>query len=185
MHARRYLYKALETDEQCMGPALHLVARLYAVEDRAKALSLSAGQRSALRQRISARLLRKLHQYLLELQAEVLPKSPSGAAVRYLLNQWGALTRFLEDGELEIDNGATERANRDIALGRGNWTFFGSDQGGKTAAVLRSFIASCKRSGVEPFAWFRDVLSRILEHSIQRLHELLPHNWKPLTPDEA
>ena len=103
--------------------------------------------------RVSARLLGKLHQYLLELQPEVLPKSPSGAAVRYALNQWEALTRFLEDGELEIDNGATERANRDIALGRGNWTFFGSDGGGKTAAVLRSFVASCKRCGVEPFAW--------------------------------
>ena len=117
--------------------------------------------------------------YLLELQPEVLPKSPSGAAVRYALNQWEALTRFLEDGELEIDNGATERANRDIALGRGNWTFFGSDGGGKTAAVLRSFIASCKRCGVEPFAWFRDVLSRIPAHSITRLSELLPHNWAP------
>jgi hypothetical protein len=91
-----------------------------------------------LRQRVS--VLGKLHQYLLELQPEVLPKSPAGAAVRYALNQWEALTRFLEDGELEIDNGA----NRDIALGRGNWTFFGSDGGGKTAAVLRSFIASCK-----------------------------------------
>ena len=163
-----------------MGPALHLIARLYAVEERAKALSLSAEQRLALRQRVSARLLGKLHQYLLELQPEVLPKSPSGAAVRYALNQWEALTRFLEDGELEIDNGATERANRDIALGRGNWTFFGSDSGGKTAAVLRSFIASCKRCGVEPFAWFRDVLSRIPAHSITRLSELLPHNWKAL-----
>ena len=97
----------------------------------------------------------------------------------YALNQWEALTRFLEDGELEIDNGATERANRDIALGRGNWTFFGSDGGGKTA-VLRSFVASCKRSSIEPFAWFRDVLSRIPEHSITRLSELLPHSWKPM-----
>ena len=102
------------------------------------------------------------------------------------LNQWEALTRFLEDGELEIDNGATERANRDIAVGRGNWTFFGSDSGGKTAAVLRSFIASCKRCQVEPFAWFRDVLSRLPSHSIQRLTELLPHNWKPFdSPTEA
>jgi transposase len=99
-----------------------------------------------------------------ELQQEVLPKSPAGAAVRYALNQWEALTRFLGDGDLEIDNGATERANRDIALGRGNWTFFGSDTGGKTAAVLRSFVASCKRCGVEPFAWFRHVLSRIPAH---------------------
>ncbi len=181
MHARRYLFKALESDESHMGPALHLIARLYAVEEHAKALSLSAEQRMALRQRVSARLLGKLHQYLLDLRREVLPKSPSGAAVRYALNQWEALTRFLEDGELEIDNGATERANRDIALGRGNWTFFGSDGGGKTAAVLRSFIASCKRCGVEPFAWFRDVLSRIPAHSITRLGELLPHHWQPAT----
>jgi transposase len=181
MHARRYLFKALESDEPHMGPALHLIARLYRVEERAKALSLSADQRLALRQRVSARLIEKLHRYLLELQPEVLPKSPSGAAVRYALNQWQALTRFLQDGELEIDNGATERANRDIALGRGNWTFFGSDNGGKTAAVLRSFIASCKRCGVEPFAWFHDVLSRIPAHRINRLSDLLPHNWKPTT----
>jgi transposase len=105
----------------------------------------------------------------------------AGSAVRYALNQWKALTQFLQDGELEIDNGATERANRDIALGRGNWTFFGSDSGGKTAAVLRSFIASCKRCGVEPFAWFHDVLSRVPAHRITRLSELLPHNWKSTT----
>jgi hypothetical protein len=60
-----------------------------------------------------------------------------------------------------FDNGTTERANRDVAIGRGNWTFFGSDNGGKTAAILMSFIATCKRCAVEPFAWFRDVLSRI------------------------
>ena len=180
MHARRYFFKALESDPEGMGPALHLIARLYAVEERAKALLLSAEQQLALRQRVSARLVGKLHKYLLELQPQVLPKSPSGAAVRYALNQWEALTRFLEDGDLEIDNGATERANRDIALGRGNWTFFGSDQGGNTAAVLRTFIASCKRSGIEPFAWFCDVLSRIPEHPITQLSELLPHHWKPL-----
>jgi transposase len=180
MHARRYAFKALESDRQHMGPVLHLIGRLYAVEERAKALSLSAEQRLALRQRASARLIAKLHKYLLGLQQEVLPKSPAGAAVRYALNQWEALTRFLEDGELEIDIGATERANRDIAIGRGNWTFFGSDRGGQTAAVLRSFIATCNRCAVEPFAWFRDVLSRIPAHSITRLGDLLPHNWKPL-----
>jgi transposase len=180
MHARRYAFKALDSAQQHMGPVLHLIARLYAVEERAKALSLSPEQRLALRQRTSARLTTKLHKYLLQLQQEVLPKSPSGTAVRYALNQWEALTRFLQDGDLEIDNGATERANRDVALGRNNWTFFGSDQGGKTAAVLRSFIATCKRCGVEPFAWFRDVLSRISDHSITRLSDLLPHNWQPL-----
>jgi hypothetical protein len=103
-----------------------------------------------------------------DVKSDLLPKSPSRAAVRYALNQWEALTRFLEDGHLDIDNGASERANRDIALGRGN--------GGRTAAVLRSFIASFKRSGVEPFAWFCDGLSRIAAHSITQLPELLPHN---------
>ena len=90
--------------------------------------------------------MEKLREYLHEIQGEVLPKSPGARAVRYALNQWdGAERAFCEDGDLEIDNGATERANRDIAVGRGNWTFFGSDGGGKTAAVLLSFIASCKR----------------------------------------
>jgi len=161
-----------------MGKALHLIACLYSVEDHAK--GLTGDERLALRKRLSAPLMAKLYKYLLEIRDDVLPKSPSARAVRYALNQWEALTRFLEDGDLEIDNGATERANRDIAIGRGNWTFFGSDNGGKTAAVLLSFIATCKRCRVEPFAWFRDVLSRIATHPMNRLAELLPHNWKPL-----
>jgi transposase len=178
MHARRYFFKALESDQQHMGPALHLIARVYAVEDRAR--GLRGEERLELRKRLSAPVMKKLHQYLLEIRDEVLPKSPAARAVRYALNQWQALTRFLEDGDLEIDNGATERANRGIAVGRRNWTFFGSDQGGKTAAVLLSFIATCKRNTVEPFAWFRDVLSRIATHPINRIDELLPHNWKAL-----
>ena len=178
MHARRYFFKALDSDQEHMGRALHLIARLYAVEDRAK--GLTDQERLALRRRLSAPVMTKLHKYLLEIRDEVLPKSPAARAVRYALNQWEALSRFLEDGDLEIDNGATERANRDIALGRGNWTFFGSDNGGKTAAVLLSFVAICKRNAVEPFAWFHDVLSRIATHPVNRLAELLPQNWKPL-----
>ena len=177
MHARRYVYKALESDQGRMGPALLLIAQLYRVEDQAR--SFTAQDRFAVRQRISRPILGKLHDYLLEIQPEVLPKSPAAAAVRYALNHWIALNRFLEDGDLEIDNGGTERASRDIAIGRNNWTFFGSDNGGKTAAVLRSFVASCKRAGVEPFAWFQDVLSQIAAHPITRLTELLPHNWAP------
>lgn len=178
MHARRYFYKALEWDQQRMGKALHLIARLYGIEDRAK--GLTGEERFKLRQRLSSPVVAQLHQYLLRIREEVLPKSAAAKAVRYALNQWNALSRFLEDGDLEIDNGATERANRDVAIGRGNWTFFGSDNGGKTAAVLMSFIAMCKRNAVEPFAWFRDVLSRIAQHPVHRLAELLPHNWKPI-----
>jgi transposase len=179
MHARRYFIKAKDSDPQRMGPALYLIARVYAVEDRVH--GLTGEERLALRQRLSAPLMEKLHRYLLEIREEVLPKSLEGKAVRYALNQWEALTRFLKDGDLEIDNGATERANRGIAIGRGNWTFFGSDNGGKTAAVLLSFVETCKRNAVEPFAWFCDVLTRIATHPINRLQELLPHNWKTLS----
>jgi len=181
MHARRYFIKAMDSDAQRMGPALYLIARVYSVEDRAH--GLRGEERLELRQRLSAPVMEKLHQYLLEIREEVLPKSPEARAVRYALNQWEALNRFLKDGDLEIDNGATERANRGIAIGRGNWTFFGSDHGGKTAAVLLSFIETCKRNAIEPFGWFRDVLSRIATHPINKIEELLPHNWK--TPSAA
>jgi transposase len=158
-----------------MGPALLLVAQLYRVEQQAR--PITPEDRLQLRQRQSRPILDKLRDYLREIQGEVLPKSPAGRAVSYALKNWTALNRYCDDGDLEIDNNATERSIRGIAVGRRNWTFFGSDQGGKTAAVLRSFVASCQRAGVEPFAWFKDVLSRIASHPINRIAELLPHNW--------
>jgi transposase len=174
-HARRYFHKALESDQPRMGPALLLIAQLYRVEKQAR--PLTAEDRLRLRQLQSRPILDKLHDYLREIQTEVLPKSPEGRAVRYTLKNWTALTRYCEDGDLQIDNNATERAIRGVAVGRNNWIFFGSDEGGKTAAVLRSFVASCQRAGVDPFLWLKDVLSRIAGHSITRLAELLPHNW--------
>ena len=176
-HARRHFHKALDSDQPRVGPALLLIAQLYRIEHYAR--PLSSQQRLGVRQLQSRTILDKLHQYLRELQAEVLPKSPAGRAVRYTLKNWTALTRYCNDGDLEIDNNATERAIRGVAVGRNNWVFFGSDQGGRTAAVLRSFVASCQRVGVEPFAWFNDVLSRIADYPITRLAELLPHNWVP------
>ena len=174
-HARRYFHKALESDQPRMGPALLLIAQLYRVETQAR--PLAAEDRFRLRQLQSRPILDKLQDYLLEIQAEVLPKSPEGRAVRYTLKNWTALTRYCEDGDLEIDNNATERAIRGVAVGRHNWMFFGSDHGGNTAAVLRSFVASCQRASVDPFVWLKDVLSRIAAHPVTRLTELLPHNW--------
>jgi len=176
-HARRYHYKALDSDQSHMGPALLLIGQLYRVEEQAR--GVSAEDRLRLRQLHARPILDKLHAYLEDIQVEVLPKSPAGRAVRYTLKNWTALTRYCEDGDLEIDNNATERAIRGVAVGRNNWVFFGSDQGGSTAAVLRSFVASCQRVKVDPFAWFKDVLARIADHPITRLAELLPHNWKP------
>jgi transposase len=174
-HARRYFHKALESDQARMGPALLLIAQLYRVEKPAR--SLRSGARLRLRQLQSQPILENLRNYLLEIQGEVLPKSPEGRAVRYTLKNWTALTRYCEDGDLQIDNNATERAIRGVAVGRNNWVFFGSDEGGKTAAVLRSFVASCQRVGVDPFVWLKDILSRIADHPITRVAELLPHNW--------
>jgi transposase len=179
-HARRYFHKALESDQPHMGPALLLIAQLYRVEQQAR--PLAAEDRLRLRQLQSRPILDKLHDYLLEIQAEALPKSPEGRAVRYTLKNWTALTRYCEDGDLAIDNNATERAIRSVAVGRNNWVFFGSDEGGKTAAVLRSFVATCQRAEVDPFRWFKDVLSRIASHPITRLAELLPHNWASTQP---
>jgi transposase len=179
-HARRYFHKALESDQPRMGPALLLIAQLYRVEKQAR--PLTAEDRLGLRQLQSQPILEKLHNYLSEIQAEVLPKSPEGRAVRYTLKNWTALTRYCENGDLQIDNNATERAIRGVAVGRNNWVFFGSDEGGKTAAVLRSFVASCQRVGVDPFVWLKDILSRIADHPITRIGELLPHNWASAQP---
>jgi transposase len=176
-HSRRYFHKALESDQPRMGPALLLIAQLYRVERQAR--PLTAEDRLQLRQLQARPVLDKLRQYLFEIQAEVLPKSPAGRAVRYALKNWRALTRYSEDGNLEIDNTATERSIRGVAVGRGNWMFFGSDVGGRTAAVLRSFVASCQRVNVDPFAWFKDILGRIPSHPINRIAELLPHCWAP------
>jgi transposase len=97
------------------------------------------------------------------------------------VKNWAALTRYLDDGDLSIDNN-TERSLRGVAVGRNNWTFLGSDRGGRTMAVLRDFVSSCELVKVDPFDWFRDVLSRIATHSMQQLNGLLPHRWAASHP---
>ena len=111
-------------------------------------------------------------------QRQVLPKSPEAQAISYALSNWKALTRYCEDGDLEIDNNGAERSLRGIAVGRKNWMFFGSDAGGRTAAVLTSLIMTCKRLKIDPFAYLRDVFDRISAHPANRIEELLPDRWK-------
>jgi transposase len=178
-HARRYFFDAKETDQARMGAVLAMIARLYGVEKLARGRGISGEERRILREQGARPVLIELHAYLLRIRAEVLPKSPAGQAAAYSLNHWAALTRYCEDGDLEIDNNAAERSLRGIAVGRNNWTFFGSDNGGKTAAVLRTFVASCERVKIDPWAWFCDVLSRIASHPINQLDDLLPHRWAP------
>ena len=92
---------------------------------------------------------------------------------------WPALTRYCDDGRLEIDNNAAERALRDVTLGRKNYLFAGSDAGGDRAAILYSLIGSAKLNGLDPESYLRDVLTRIVDHPIRRIEELLPWNLAP------
>ena len=176
-HTRRHFHRALDTDAARMGAVLAYIAQLYKVEKRARRSGIVGQELRLLRQQASQPVLEELHEYLEKIGEEVLPKSEAGLAVAYALKNWTALTRYLENGDLSIDNNHTERSLRGIAVGRHNWTFLGSDRGGKTMAVLRSFVVSCELAKVDPFAWFRDVLSRIGECSMQQLDELLPHRW--------
>ncbi|MCY2926655.1 MAG: transposase, partial [Planctomycetota bacterium] len=98
--------------------------------------------------------------------------------ITYALNQWSALCVYTTDGDLAIDNNVSERALRRIAIGRGNWTFLGSDAGGDTAAIFFSLIATCERHDINPFDYLRDLLTRIAAHPHNRLAELLPGRWK-------
>lgn len=193
MHARRNFYEARTSDPVRSHLLLAWVAGLYEIEAEAKKAwrkdaewddTVWHAYRYELRRERSRPILDAIHAWLKLEQPKVLPKSPIGEAIRYALNHWNALIRPLDAGFLEIDNGASERALRPVALGRKNWLFAGSDNGGKTAAVLMSLCATCKALNTEPFAYLRDVLERVSTHPNRRIEELLPDRWKPAeSPD--
>lgn len=175
-HARRYFVEALSTAPQDAAWTLALIRELYQVEDGAR--DLSAEERRQRRQGRSRAVLGLIEEHLRRLEATVLPKSPLGKAVRYALGNWQALSRYLEDGDLKIDNNGAENALRGVAVGRKNWLFAGSRDGGQRAAVLYSLIYTCKVNGVEPFAYLRDVIARVNTHPMSRIEELTPRGWK-------
>ena len=113
-----------------------------------------------------------------------LPQVRRAAAIRYALSRWRALTRYTDDGRLEIDNNAAERALRVVAMGRKNYLFAGSDAGGERAAAIYSLLGSAKLNGLDPELYLQHVLERVADHPINRIHELLPWN-APLTPTHS
>jgi transposase len=115
----------------------------------------------------------------------VLPKNPAAEAIAYTLSNWKALTRYSDDGDLKIDNNGAERSLRGVAVGRKNWMFHGSDNGGHTAAVLNSLIATAQRLAIDPFAYLRDLFERLGDHPKKRLAEWLPDQWKAEHPSTA
>jgi len=176
-HARRKYFEAQSSDIMRSMVMLAYMHLLYDVEREAREGGLGAAQRQALRQARSVPILADMKAYLERERPQVLPKSPIGQAIGYTLSNWDALVRYCQDGDLEIDNNGAERSLRGVAVGRRNWTFFGSDAGGHTAAVLTSLIATCKRHHMDPFAYLRDVFQRISAHPKNQLADLLPDKW--------
>lgn len=161
--------------------ALERIGALYAVE--AAARGRSAEERRELRREKARPLLAALRAWFAETQLQLSARSELAQAMRYALTRWDALVRYVEDGRLEIDNNAAERALRALALGRKNYLFAGSDSGGERAAAIYSLIQSAKLNGLDPQAYLRDVLARIADHPSKRIDDLLPWNWtspKPL-----
>ena len=176
-HARRKLTDLLESDPRVAWP-LKRIQLLYRVEKAAAAQGMSPGERLELRRRKSAPTLSKLRTWLLKTAGREPPKSALAKACAYWLNHWAALTRFMEDGRLDIDNTAVEREFRSLALTRKNSLFVGSDRGGREAAVLHSLMRTCRLNDVDPVAYLTDVLGKIADGWAQaRIGELLPHRW--------
>ena len=135
--------------------------------------------RRSVRQRTARPRIDELATWL-DAQLKLIPgKSDLAGAVRYARSRWHALTRYLDDGRLEISNNAAENQIRPVALGRKNWLFSGSDSGGERAAAFYTIIRTARLNGIEPEAYLCDVIARIGAHPINRLADLLPWNWSP------
>jgi transposase len=181
-HTRRGFYDAITTDPRCAHEMLALIGRLYDVERQAKENKLDAPGIRELRQEHSKPILEEIRIRLNGWSIELLPKSPIGQAVSYTRAQWEALNRYIDDGDLDIDNNLSERTLRTVAIGRKNWLFAGSDEGAKRAAVIYSLIATCKLCHIDPFAYLRDVLDRVSTHPASRIAELTPSAWAQTSP---
>ena len=183
-HARRKFYETREASPEAAHQALAFFGRLYAVEHDAQALSAEA--RQALRQEKSAPILSDLHVWLKETLPKLRPKTPIVGAIKYCLRNWDALCCFTTDGNIPIDNNRTERTLRAQAIGRKNWMFLGSDNGGRTAAVLYSFVASAKRQHLDSEAYLADVLRRLpaITNPLA-LRDLLPERWAKSHPEHV
>jgi transposase len=174
-HVRRKFYD-LEVAHKSpvAAEALERIAALYAIEKEIR--GRPPDERREVRNTRSRPLLESLKQWFEETLGKLSRKSDTAMAVRYALGRWEALLRFCDDGRIEIDNNAAERALRVVALGRKNFLFAGSDGGGESAAAIYSLVGSAKLNGIDPEGYLRDVLSRIADHPIKRIEELLPWN---------
>jgi transposase len=182
-HVRRKFYDFHEsTRSPVAAEALRRIGELYAIEEPIR--GHSPAERARVRVERAGPLLDELKCWLEAQLARVSKKSELAVAIRYALSRWTAMTRYRDDGRLEIDNNAAERALRAVALGRKNYLFAGSDAGGEYAAAMYSLIGTAKLNGIDPEAYLHTVLERIAEHPINRIAELLPWALSAQHPTE-
>ena len=177
-HARRKLFEAHKFNgSEIAGQAVRLIAKLYEIEREAREFEPEA--RWLLRQQHSKPIVEALHTWLTEQRRKLANADVTAKAIDYSLSNWRALTRYLDDGNVPIDNNAAENAVRPLCVGRKNWLFVGSQQAGERAAVVMSLIESAKLNGHDPWAYLKDVFERLPTLKQRDLAQLLPHNWRP------
>lgn len=177
-HVRRKFYELqVAHASPIAAQAIERIAALYAIEGEIR--GRPAEERLQARTTRARPLLESLHDWLQSTLALVSRKSEIAVAIRYALSRWRALLRYCDDGRIEIDNNAAERALRAVALGRKNYLFAGSDSGGERAATIYSLIGTAKLNGLDPEAYLRVVLERIADHPVNRIADLLPWNLNP------
>jgi hypothetical protein len=179
-HARRKFHELWANHGSQVGEqALRFFIQLYEIERELH--DRNPEQRKATRQDRSRPIADALHQWLTQQRQKVPDGSAIAKAIDYSLRRWTALTRFLDDGDLPIDNNWVENQIRPIAIGRSNWLFAGSLRAGKRAAAVMSLVHSARINGHDPYAYLRDVLERLPTQPASRVGELLPHRWQPLS----
>jgi hypothetical protein len=161
---------------------LRQLQHLYRVEAELRELRAGPRLRAAVRASHSRMIVERFRRALSRVQPRVLPQSLLGQAISYALGQWSTLTVYLEDGRVEIDNNLVENAIRPTALGKKNWLFVGADTAGDRSAVLYTVIESCRRRGLDPYAYLRDVLSRQPTMTNHQVLEITPANWARSRP---
>jgi len=176
-HGRRSFFTlAAAGTSPLAAEAVRRIDEIFAIEREIN--GCPGEKRLAARKTRIAPLVAELEGWTRAERARMSRHAETAKAIDYMLKRWPAFTRFLVDGRICISNNAAERALRGIALGRKSWLFAGSDRGGERAAAVYTLIGTAKLNGIDPQAWLADILRRIADHPVTRLHELLPWNWK-------
>ncbi len=176
-HARRYFEKALDNDKARSEHVLRKIQKLYALERVAKENSFTAEQITDMRLKEALPILEVLHEWMKDQYNQVAPKSGIGKALAYSLKFWNRLVRYTENGNWHVDNNPVENSIRPVALGRKNYLFAGSHNGARWAAMMYTFLGTCRLNEVNPYEWLKDTLDKIPDTPVNRLNHLLPQNW--------